>query len=1243
MNNSGPSGQIPPVYEKLKGLHLRTELVKEGRPHVTIVVPVSGIYDAQASRIQEAIQKRSGVKVPVVKDDAPEAGVPIQGNLIVLGNRSTNRTIEELYNRYFTLLDLWYPGPGGYEVRTLHNPFGGGHNVIFVGGSDAAGVDRAVGVLVEKLGQAEGGKGALSVGWLMEIGLGKGRAPQKDLKDFRIWDGTVTGGHVGYFGWNSLSKRMAMYYMTGDPFHAREAIRLAFPDEKAKQEFTEIDGELIENKDDPIAGPYHYGAHMMILYWDLIEESPVFTDEERLRVTNAFSRQFAHPQEQAWRRRIPEEIPKGEAAYAEPPPHVSSRHGQWSSIALYCLGRYFERDYGDPLWRQSVASAKWQFSPFHRHAWVIGEIDNLGWYSTGMAQGLVYMLLTGDRKPLENGVTRRLIKGHEILASGWEQDPMHMPSSIAFHRQAAYLTQDGRWLEYLRRTGADLSAFHLGQSFAPGSDLPPAQPMDLVGMWSVHPLPAPMWRSRATDLPLEDSFMFGSFRSAPDASGDFLLVKGMNWTGRNPYHTFAVLNLRIDGQTVLDGYLNQVVTRADGMVEPKAAMDAALRRRDVVGQTAVAVGETPDAPFSCWRRTILQRIGRYALVVDRLAFRADSANMEAEILWEGKGTWEAKPGKVRVQESEFEIVLSDPVETRAGEGRARMAWHGAVKAGDERTFFSVIARTSPVCARLGENAAVLALPEPAIVVAGGYEGIEGELVVLAQDHLHGIGLKQALLGAGLLSADAPVDVDWDFETGILYVVTSRETRVEVAIEEGQTPPPKGEGREGVRGAGRTFTLPAGRHCLEGVRPDAGALKEISERLAALLSEARKKRDGQGARDKKKPSIPALNTVFTAETGGGLVDLVTVSSGAGQRVWAAGGEQVHVLGRDGKEVRRMATDGPIRVLRWWPEPRLLLAGCADEKVIAFDEAGERRWTFVSEMDPAVFQAAKQYWFKSAPGHEGVHGLHTGVFLDGKSQAFVGSACTLEILDEQGGLVKRLPVFWGPGVGYGIVEGPEGSLNLLIARHPTDMHTLAVVNNRKLDASPRSFYGVPAGYTNVSVWGCMYRRHVFVEDLDGDGKREVIGEIDGTWNRIGVWAEDGTPLYNVQLGPGAFRPPPRPCPERNVQDMDVADLNGDGKQEIVAALSGGLVLALDARCEKVWARRLPSPPTVVACVAGQGGTWVAVGCEDGTLVALDGRGEVVGMGRTQGRPTCIGALDGVAVTGTDAGEVKGWMIR
>ena len=251
--DGGASVEVPPVYTKLKDLHLTTDLVREGNPHVTVVVPASGQYDALAARIQRAIHRRSGVQVPVVNDAAAEAAVPIRGNLIVLCNRSTN---------------------------------------------------------------------------------------------------------------------------------------------KVKREFFEIDGELIENKDDPLAGPYHYGANMMILYWDLVEESPVFTDEERLRVTNLFSRQFAHPQEQSWRGRIPGDIPQGEAAYANSPACVWSRHETCSAIALYCLGRYFERGYGDPLWAQCMAAAKWRFASLHHHAWVHGEADTLPSYCSAAAPILQYMLLT---------------------------------------------------------------------------------------------------------------------------------------------------------------------------------------------------------------------------------------------------------------------------------------------------------------------------------------------------------------------------------------------------------------------------------------------------------------------------------------------------------------------------------------------------------------------------------------------------------------------------------------------------------------------------------------------------------------------------------------------------------------------------------------------------------------------------------------------------------------------------------
>ena len=1228
--------QLAPVYAELKELHLETELVRDGQPNITVVAS-GDIYGAQAERIRQAVEERTGVRLPIDADDAPVGRVPLEGNLILLGNRSTNEVIGELYNRYYSLLDLRYPGPGGQVVRSLHNPFGNGRNIILVGGSDVAGVEAATERFIEKLSQGEGTEGRLAVGWLMEIELSAAiRLPEK-LEEFETWEASAGYGSIGYFGWNSISKRMAMYYMTGDPFHAREVVRLAFPDERAKAEIAAIDGERIENKDEPLSGPYHYNAHMMILFWDLIEESPVFSDAERLQITNAFARQLLHAEDRSWRREIRDNALAGrEDAYDEPPAHVGSRHGQWSAISLYCLGRYFNTYYPDRLWRHCILAAKWHFSSLHRHAWVGGENDNLYWYNTGIAPILSYMLLTGDRVPMENGVFSRLLRGQDILASGEEADWALRYASIGYLHKAAYLTGEGRYLEYLRRTGVDLELFRLGQSFWPEMEL--ELPEDLVGEWNVQPLPEPMWRGRDSGLPHEESFLFGSFRSAADDSGDRLLLKGMNGESRNPYHTFAVLALRLDGVTLLDGFLNQVLTRADGLVEPQVAMDAALRHRDVVGRAAVAVAEVPHAAFCSWRRSLVQRVGRYGLFVDDLEFRADSDGMEVEILWQGKGNWreDADGGGVRIEESgmPFAIRLSDPVDTRVGRGRARMGWLGRVREGERKLFFSLVAGEREggniECARLADNAAALGLPEPAVVAVGEYEGLKGDLVLLAGDHLHGLGLSQVDLEGGLFAADEPVSVDWDFAEGVLEVVAEEETRLRLGLEDPQAL--RLDGEPVMREGDDSIRIAAGRHFFAEARPEAGLLENAGERLAELLAEGEERRArAAGEAAQEVLEVPELATGFVAGMEGEIVDLTVVASEGGMRICAAAGTEILVLSGDGEELRRLRTDGAIRVLRWWPEAELLLAGCVDEQVVAFDiETGERRWSFRSEMDAAVWRAAKTYWFKSAPGHEGIHGLHTGAFLNGESQAFVGSACTLEILDMEGTLVERLPVFWGPGTRFALIDGPEEGTNLLIARQPTDSHRLAVVDNRDPDPKRRSFDGVPPGHANIGGWACMSRKHIFYEDMAGAGEKVVVSEINGTWNRVTVWAEDGTPLYNANFGPGES------IPAQNVTDLDVGDLNGDGKKEIVAALASGYVIALDHRCERIWAEKLANAPAVLQCVDGE----IWVGCEDGALRVLDGGGEVVRRGEMKGRPTRIERLGDGVLLGTAEGEVK-WL--
>lgn len=1237
-----PPEPIPPQYEKLRDPCREISLVKNGQPYSAIVVPASGSYQKPAEIIQQAIAQRTGVKIPIVSTDSPQAAVPIPGNLVVLGNRSTNKAISALYDLYYCLVDLKYPGPEGYVLRSVHNPFGNGHSVVIVGGSDAVGVDEGAKSLAEILTKATAAKGEMSVGWTMQTKLGKGVKVPTDIKDFETWEASKGYGSSGYFGWCSISKRMAMYYMTGDEFNAREVVRLSFPDQQARKDIEEIDGERIENKHDPLAGFYHYNAHMAILFWDLIEESPVFTDEERLKITNAFARQLNHR--------------KNEGIYGltRPPPAVGSRHGQWSAISLYCLGRYFNKYYPHPVWAQCMRGGELAFHSLHKHAWVNGESDNLFWYNTGIAPLFTYLVLTGDRKPVENGVLGELLRGQEILISGRVPDWALNSASLDLLHKAAYVTGDGRWLTYRGRTGVDTNVFRLGQSFWPDERLAPKPPSDLVGRWSIQRLPKPAWGARGSGVPFEPSFYFGSYRSAADASGDFILLDGFNGASRNPYHTFDILELRLNSRTILQGYHNQVLTSADGLVEPAVAMDAALLHSDVIGPTAIAVGEVRNAAFCNWRRSLCQRTGRYALVIDDLTFRTDSQNMKITTDWQVVGgSWNQQTQAVRVPAGDapsgqdFELRSCDVQDVWCGEA-INMSWNGVAKPGTHRIAFHLIGQTASkkpsvlACDRLTGNAAVLALPEPAVAVAGRYGQCQGELIVLAEDHVNGHALTSVGCDRVLASSDVAIDVDWDFVSGTLYVVTTKPTTLRLSLHMPSELRVDGEPLPGS--VADDIRLAKGRHVLAGAAPAAAARAELVTALRRLQAEGRTLRAAAlAAARPAAAAAPPWPPAFSRRLGGKVVDLIGIPSPEGTQLCVAEGHTIHCLNAAGEEIRRLPTDGPIRVLRWWDEQQLLLVGGADDKVIAFDRAGQRKWVFTSEMDPAVYEAAKTYWFKSAPGHEGIHGLHSGAFDDGRSRCFVGSACTLEILDENGKLVKRTPVFWGPCWKFLLVAGRDGGRNLLVAQWPNGSDSLAIVGSQTMTDTRHGYDGVPSGHSFVGGWTAQNRTGLICEDVNGDGKKEIVTGINGTWNRVTVYSEDGQPLHNAQFGPGASN-----APRAQLRDLAVGDLDGDGKQEIVVGLSEGLVVALNSQCQKIWSTRLPSPPLSVRCVKRQAAAppWIVVGGDDGAVTALDKSGVVIRVGRVAGRPTHMQSLEtptgALVVVATDQGEVCGLMI-
>lgn len=220
-----------------------------------------------------------------------------------------------------------------------------------------------------------------------------------------------------------------------------------------------------------------------------------------------------------------------------------------------------------------------------------------------------------------------------------------------------------------------------------------------------------------------------------------------------------------------------------------------------------------------------------------------------------------------------------------------------------------------------------------------------------------------------------------------------------------------------------------------------------------------------------------------------------------------------------------------------------------------------------------------------------------------------------------------MFWCLSSVFSIVPGANGSLDLLAGRKHNGTNNMAVINNRVLSADPRSFAGVPPGVTFVGGWGAMNRNHLFYEDPAGDGDMCVIGDINGTYNRVTVWDLYGRGLYDVSFGPGPNyngRGWRRDFYDtRNVRDMAVADLDGDGVKEVVVGLWSGYVLAFDHQLRKNWAVRLPSPPTVLRVLppSAIGEACILVGSENGTMSLLDHQGQLLKVGKVTGVPTAV----------------------
>ena len=571
----------PKPITKLKKLYLTTPLDQ------AVIVP--GDTPALQKAAAGLARKFGGRIVP-----ADSVKLPLTQHIIALGNRTNNVFINKLYIRSFCYTDLVYPGKGGHELRSIHNPTGRGFNVILCGGSDDAGAVKAANLLAEK---------EKNVGFLQNVHFPAFR------KDFDACDPDhyYLNRAGGYFGWNLIAGMMALFYQTGDTFYAGEFLRLAFPDAKARKDIQRYNPESFDKLHDPLSGPYHYLGHQMILLWDLIEEHPVFNDEQRLAVTDAFRRQ--------WQHHIRDTRAVGRHMIA------TSRHGQWGQICNYSLARYFDRDYPDPAWTESLHRAEAEFSlANYKQGWIQGEGGLLSWLVSGAINpSLQFFALSGGAAFDKDGALANVLRFWETQWDGTPRSEVLTSASRQTFYLAAEHTGDGKYLWYadlLKPYPAD--KFKLGASFSPTGKIQSRTPAELIHNWTAAPMKLGEHRFYGLKAPLNNCYLGVGWRDSLDTTGDWISFNCFNEKYRTPFKLLSLYGLRLNGHRLLSGFGNYVQPVRGGITDKTIPTVGQVYSFGKAGNSVFFSGGVPDHAYSAWQRDLILRPRTWLILADTI-------------------------------------------------------------------------------------------------------------------------------------------------------------------------------------------------------------------------------------------------------------------------------------------------------------------------------------------------------------------------------------------------------------------------------------------------------------------------------------------------------------------------------------------------------------------------------------------------------------------------------------------------
>ncbi|MEY3774971.1 MAG: Heparinase N-terminus [Verrucomicrobiota bacterium] len=606
---------------------------------VRLLHPATTDYTALANTI--AAELRGLGATVEVGNEADAAALTGTAGVIVLGNLMESALVRRLYFGGYDFTDFAFPGPGGFTLRTIRDPFGTGAHVLLAGGSDIAGVREAGQRLAARI-RREG----LALGYINEVGPGRWTTvaelePAQFLADTdEVWQRVGASGSWEYM--ERIARCATGYLRTADERYLRLFRR-------ELRHFMTHDVQA-PNPEAPVM--LHGRMYQLIMAWDLVQDHPLFSDEDR----REFDAMFLHVARS----------PEGAAQIREVAQTAAVRmnHDTRSALDAFFVGRYFARRHGLAEAAEWLGWAERLFAPQLGSAKPVEDSWGHQWVAS-LHNTLVYALATGREDYLASAAFRAAAE-RALLAHGTEGPRVYLANCAAATGDSGWLSLEPDAQDFVRAAAQlrltvprepgrpayfeeVLRSFVVDAAIRRRDDLLGVRVAPLDACWH-RTIETPVYNPEgvfAVTASPEKGFDKIALREGWGAEDFYLLLDGIS----GGHHAFQDANCLVrlrEGGTEwfvpAPGYQHSVSIRAQNGVQVtlNGAGPGRLHRyarrcwqgeKNGFMACASALEGLGDAD---WTRCILRRRGAWTLIIDRVTAKG-RGEMLVERFWHPQG------------------------------------------------------------------------------------------------------------------------------------------------------------------------------------------------------------------------------------------------------------------------------------------------------------------------------------------------------------------------------------------------------------------------------------------------------------------------------------------------------------------------------------------------------------------------------------------------------------------------------